>query len=143
LVAKVSFFPVSNGDSSQIVLVKTDKWLLFDFHHQKRSEEDGSTDFNLKKHLKEQLKTAKRDYYDVLALTHGDDDHIRNSADFFELRHAAKYQGGDRTKVSELWVPASIIRRMVRVHQFVFSERHTAIGDHMARPSEAASSTLS
>jgi hypothetical protein len=109
LVAKVSFFPVGNGDTSQIVLGKTDRWLLFDFHHQKKSEEAGSTDFNLNKHLKDQLKAAKRDYYDVLALTHGDDDHIRNSTEFFELRHAATYQGGDRTKVRELWVPAAMI----------------------------------
>ncbi len=109
MVAKVSFFPVGNGDTSQIVLGKTDRWLLSDFHHQKKSEEEGSTDFNLKKHLKDQLKAAKRDYYDVLALTHGDDDHIRNSTEFFELRHAAKYQGGDRTKVRELWVPAAMI----------------------------------
>ena len=109
MVAKVSFFPVGNGDTSQIVLGKTDRWLLFDFHHHKRSEEEGSTDFNLKKHLKDLLKAAKRDYYDVLSLTHGDDDHIRNSTEFFELRHAAKYQGGDRTKVRELWVPAAMI----------------------------------
>lgn len=109
MVAKVSLFPVCNGDTSQIVLGKTDRWLLFDFHHQKKSEEDGSTDFNLKKHLMDQLRGARRDYYDVLALTHGDDDHIRNSTEFFELSHAAKYQGGDRTKVRELWVPAAMI----------------------------------
>jgi hypothetical protein len=108
LVAKITFFPVANGDTSQIVL-GNGRWLLFDFHHQKKCEEEGSTDFNLRKHLKGQLKGAQRDYYDVLALTHGDDDHIRNSTEFFELRHAAKYQGGDRTKVSELWVPAAMI----------------------------------
>jgi glyoxylase-like metal-dependent hydrolase (beta-lactamase superfamily II) len=89
VVAKITFFPVGNGDTSQIVL-GNDRWLLFDFHHQTMSEEEGSTDFNLKKHLKDQLKAAKRDYYDVLALTHGDNDHISNSTEFFELSHAAR-----------------------------------------------------
>jgi hypothetical protein len=45
----------------------------------------------------------------VLALTHGDDDHIAYSTEFFELWHAAKYQGNGRTKIGELWVPAAMI----------------------------------
>jgi len=52
---------------------------------------------------------VQRAEVDVLALTHGDDDHIRNSTEFFELRHAVKYQGNGRIKVKELWVPAAMI----------------------------------
>src|SRR5208282_3319163 len=104
----VTFYPVGNGDTSQIVL-ENGKRFLFDFHHQAKSEEEGSKEFNLKQHLKTDLKKAERDDFDVVALTHGDDDHIRNSTDFFELRHATKYQGNGRTKLGELWVPAAMI----------------------------------
>ena len=105
---RVTFYPVGNGDTSQIVL-NNGKRLIFDYHHQKKSEEEGSTDFNLKKHLTDELKAVQRAEVDVLALTHGDDDHIRNSTEFFELRHAVKYQGNGRIKVKELWVPAAMI----------------------------------
>jgi hypothetical protein len=104
----VTFYPVGNGDTSQILL-ENGKRFLFDFHHQAKSEEEGSKEFNLKQHLKNDLKKTDRDDFDVVALTHGDDDHIRNSTDFFELRHAAKYQGTGRAKIKELWVPAAMI----------------------------------
>ena len=105
---KVVFYPVGNGDTSQIVL-ENGKRLLFDFRHQKRSEEFGSKLFNLSKHLKDELAEAGRDNFDVVAFTHGDDDHIGNSTEFFELLHAKKYQGEGRIKIKELWVPAAMI----------------------------------
>ena len=105
---RVIFYPVGNGDTNQIILGNGTRF-LFDYHHQKKSEEYGSNVFNLKKHLTDELQTAKRDYYDVVALTHGDDDHICNSTEFFELRHATKYQGDGRIKIRELWVPAAMI----------------------------------
>ena len=113
---KVIFYPVGNGDTSQIIL-ENGKRLLFDFHHQKTSEEDGSTDFNLSKHLKDELKKANRDYFDVVPLTHGDDDHIANSTEFFELNFAEKYQGNGRIKITELWVPAAMILELGTAEQ--------------------------
>src|SRR3954447_2493848 len=56
---RVTFYPVGNGDTSQIVL-NNGKRLIFDYHHQKKSEEEGSTDFNLKKHLTDELSGAAR-----------------------------------------------------------------------------------
>jgi hypothetical protein len=105
---KVIFYPVNNSDTSQILL-DNGKRFLFDYRHQKKSEDEGSTDFNLKKHLKEELSKEKRDYFDVVAFTHGDKDHISLSTEFFELRYADKYQGNGRIKINELWVPAAMI----------------------------------
>jgi hypothetical protein len=107
-VHKVIFYPVGNGDTSQIIL-ENGKRILFDFRHQKKSEEEGSKDFNLKKHLQDELSRGKRDYFDVVAFTHGDNDHICNSTEFFELWHAVKYQSHGRIKIHELWVPAAMI----------------------------------
>jgi hypothetical protein len=36
---------------------------------------------------------ANRNYYDVVAFTHLDDDHICGSFSFFYLEHASKYRG--------------------------------------------------
>ena len=105
---KVIFYPVGNGDTSQIVLANG-KRLLFDFRHQNQGEDSDLPHIDLKKRLTDELKEAQRDYFDVVAFTHGDNDHIAYSTEFFELQHAKKYQGDGRIKIKELWVPASMI----------------------------------
>ena len=59
--------------------------------------------------LREDLRAARRDGFDVVAFTHLDDDHIHGASEFFWLEHAAKYQGEGRAKIAELWVPAAAI----------------------------------
>lgn len=105
---QIIFYPVGNGDTSQIVL-ENGKRVLFDFRHLQKAESDENPEIDLKTHLKEELKKCKKTSFDVVAFTHGDKDHIENSTDYFELRHAKKYQGNDRVKIDELWVPAAMI----------------------------------
>ena len=102
------FYPVGNGDCSQIIL-SNDKRLLFDFRHLDKGEDDKTPPIDLKQTLKEELEEVDRNYFDVVAFTHADDDHIKGSTEFFELRHAKKYQGDDRIKIDTLWVPAAMI----------------------------------
>ena len=101
---QVIFYPVGNGDTSQIVL-NNGKRILFDFRHQNG---DGLS-INLIDQLTKELKGANKDYFDIVAFTHSDKDHIENSTEFFELQHAEKYQGNGRIKIKELWVPAAMI----------------------------------
>ena len=105
---KVIFYPVGNGDTSQIVL-ENGKRILFDFRHQNQCENSESPHIDLRKKLQDELKEANRDYFDVVAFTHGDNDHIAHSTEFFELLHSKKYQGNDRIKIRELSVPAAMI----------------------------------
>lgn len=105
---KMIFYPVGNGDTSQIVL-ENGKRILLDYRHLSKSEDDEGPEINLKAQLQRELAAARKNSFDVVALTHGDEDHICGSTDFFELRHAAKYQGGSRILIDELWVPAAMI----------------------------------
>ncbi|KAM3095849.1 hypothetical protein ACKFKF_23960 [Phormidesmis sp. 146-12] len=105
---KVIFYPVQNGDTSQIIL-SSGKRLLFDFRHLNRGEKEDEPAIDLKNQLNNELAEAERDYFDVLALTHADLDHILHSTEFFELWHNPAYQGDGRIKVNELWVPAAMI----------------------------------
>lgn len=105
---KIIFYPVGNGDTSQIIL-DNGKRILIDYRHQKQGEDDDAPHIDLKKQLENELSEAKRDYFDVVAFTHGDKDHIANSTEFFELLHSDKYQGDNRKKINELWVPAAMI----------------------------------
>ncbi len=104
---RVTFYPVGNGDTSQIVL-DNGRRLIFDFRHLATSCEDDA-EIDLAGTLRAELKAARRSSVDVLALTHGDSDHINGSTDFFELEHSEKYCGGERVKIDELWVPAAML----------------------------------
>jgi hypothetical protein len=105
---QIIFYPVGNGDSSQIAL-ENGKRLLFDYRHLKKTEEGEGPEINLKERLKRDLKKANRNDFDVVAFTHADSDHIENSTEFFELLHAEEYQDKDRVKIKDLWVPAAMI----------------------------------
>lgn len=105
---RVRFYPVGNGDCSQIVLANK-KRLLFDFCHRRKSEDKDDPQIDLQSALSDELAAAKRNGFDVLALTHLDDDHIANSTEFFFLEHAKKYQGAGRKRIGVLWVPAAAI----------------------------------
>lgn len=113
---KVVFYPVGNADTSQII-THNGKRFLFDFFHCKESEDPKDPRIDLKARLRKELKEAKRDYFDVVAFSHSDRDHICGSTDFFELRHAKKYQGEDRIKIEELWLPAAMICEDVAIDE--------------------------
>ena len=113
---KVIFYPVGSGDTSQIILANG-KRLLFDFRHVNQGENDDSPYIDLKKRLREELDEDGRDHFDVVAFTHGDQDHIAHSTEFFELQHAKKYQGDGRIKINELWVPAAMILETAKSDQ--------------------------
>jgi hypothetical protein len=105
---QVVFYPVGNGDTTQIVLARGRR-VLFDFCHRSKAEDEATPEIDLKKHLKDELAAVDRDYFDVVAFTHADADHISGSTEFFELQHAARYQGDGRIKIRELWVPAAML----------------------------------
>ena len=102
------FYPVGNGDTCQIRLAGG-KRVLFDYCHRGVAEDEDDPRIDLKTHLQDELKAAKRDYFDMVAFTHADADHICGSTDFFELRHAALYQGNGRIKINQLWLPAAML----------------------------------
>jgi hypothetical protein len=80
-----------------------------DFHHIADTEASNRPEINLAKQLRDELEAADRDDYDVVAFTHGDEDHVKGSSEFFELEHAKKYCGNGRVKIRELWVPAAMV----------------------------------
>lgn len=113
---KILFYPVSNGDTSQIIL-QDGRRLLFDFNHRAVGEQENSPHIDLKLILSEELKASNKKNVDVFAISHTDIDHISGAVDFFELRHAEKYQGDDRIKIETLWVPAVVLLDRVKIDE--------------------------
>jgi len=74
----VKFYPVGHGDTSQIIL-NNGRRILFDFNHSSASDDSQRPEINLKAELRAELTAAGRDYFDVVAFTHADLDHIQGS----------------------------------------------------------------
>ena len=107
-VHQIKFYPVGNGDTTQIIMA-SGKRILFDFCHRPCSEEENTPEINLKSALKAELEAVDKGHFDVVAFTHADLDHIQGSTEFFWLDHAKIYHGDDRVKIKELWVPAAMV----------------------------------
>jgi hypothetical protein len=105
---RTHFLSGGNGDTVQVKL-SNGRRVLFDFCHRKNGEESDTPNIDLHARLKKELAEVDRDYFDVVAFTHADLDHIQGSTEFFELQHAKKYHGEGRIKIAELWVPAAML----------------------------------
>ncbi len=101
-------FPLGNADCCRIDLAGGRK-ILFDYANTRDANDPEDKRIDLEQELRTDLRAAKRDFYDVVAFTHLDTDHFCGATEFFELRHAAKYQGDGRIKIEEMWVPAAAI----------------------------------
>lgn len=106
--AKLTCFPVGNGDSTRIDLASGKK-VLVDYANYHDPNDRFEARIDLAKELRNDLRAADRDYFDVVAFTHLDDDHIHGFSEFFHLDFATKYQTAGRIKIQTLWVPAAAI----------------------------------
>lgn len=104
----LTFYPLGNADCCLIKLANS-KRVLFDYANTRDPNDPGDKRCNLPKELREDLDSIDRDYYDVVAFTHLDEDHYKGATEFFWLRHKPQYQGSDRIKIDTLWVPAAVI----------------------------------
>jgi len=105
---QITIFNLGNADTSRIDLANGRK-LLIDYANMRCATDPKDKRIDLPIELRADLKNAKRNDYDVVAFTHLDNDHTCGASEFFELLHAAKYQGPTRVKIKELWVPAAVI----------------------------------
>ncbi|WP_424139830.1 hypothetical protein [Roseomonas chloroacetimidivorans] len=106
--ARITVFPLGNADTTRLDL-RDGRKLLVDYANMRNPEDAADKRIDLPAELRKDLNAARRDSFDVVCFTHLDDDHVRGSSDFFWFDHAAKYQGGDRIRIEELWVPAGAI----------------------------------
>jgi len=108
VTVKITFHPLGNADCTRIDMADGRKMLL-DYADMRNPDDPDDKRIDLPAELKADLRAAGRDDYDVVCFTHLDDDHCCDSSKFFQFDHAAKYQGEDRIKIKELWVPAAAI----------------------------------
>lgn len=106
--AFITAYPLGNADCCLIDLAD-DRKVLVDFGNQGNPKDPKDRRCDLAAELRSNLRKASRDNFDIVCFTHLDADHCEGASDFFWFEHAAKYQGGDRIKIKELWVPAAAV----------------------------------
>lgn len=104
----LTFYPLGNADTCLMDL-ENNKKLLFDYANTRCQDDPNDKRIDLPKALRDDLKATRRDYYEVVSISHLDQDHFKGFSEFFYLEHNSKYQGGERIKINELWVPAGAI----------------------------------
>lgn len=106
MTATIEVFPLGNADTTRLILADGRR-ILFDFADMGRSD-SSQIEFDLENAIKDDLGSTPYNI-SVLCITHLDDDHCHGFGEVFWLEHAEKYQGDDRVKMDELWVPAAAI----------------------------------
>jgi plastocyanin len=104
----VTFYPLGNADCTRIEL-DNGKAILFDYANMRSPNDAADKRCDLPKLLLDRLAATGKDYFDVVAFTHIDNDHVCGASDFFHLDYASEYQGDERIKIRELWVPAAAV----------------------------------
>lgn len=107
-MTSITFYPLGNADCC---LIKTSLGgiIAFDFADMNVPDDKFDRRMPLAANFKQDIGWPNRKDIDVLAITHGDNDHIKGIPETFWLEHAAKYQSAERIKIKEMWVPAALI----------------------------------
>lgn len=107
-MANITFYPIGNADCC---LIKTDRGdkILFDFADTKDPNNKDDKRIDLLKAVRKDVGWPDIKEIDVLAITHGDDDHVRNICDGFHLESRSDCQSDDHIKFKELWIPANLL----------------------------------
>ncbi|OWV99535.1 hypothetical protein [Rhizobium sp. R693] len=111
MTAHMKFFPTGNADTTFIQLANN-QVVLMDYAHMRNEKDPYDKRIDLPTAIREAMDEAGQESFRVVAFTHLDKDHISRASEFFWFDHAAVYQGSDRMKIDELWVPAGVITEM-------------------------------
>ena len=111
--AKISFFPVGNGDMT-LVTTESGCRILVDMNIRADADDPDKTTPDVAKLLRDRLtKDSEGRYFvDVLLISHPDQDHCRGLRKHFHLGPPAEWSStADRIFVREIWSSPRVFRR--------------------------------
>lgn len=125
MAAKVTFFPVDNGDMTLIRLADDNATsLLIDCKIRSSADDPQDSTPDVGKALRNKIKTDEknRPYVDAMLLSHPDEDHCLGLRNHFWLGSVADYpddkkpQNEKRIIIRELWSSPMVFRRASKKH---------------------------
>lgn len=125
MTAKITFFPVDNGDMTLIKLAdKKGTSLLIDCKIRTAADDSKDNTPDVGKHLRDRINIDEmnRPYVDAMLLTHPDEDHCLGLRTHFWLGSIDDYpddfkpQNEKRIIIHELWSSPMVFRQIGRAH---------------------------
>lgn len=108
-MANITFYPLGNADSS-LIEFSDSRLLLNDYYcPDPDSRDDDDKLIILSEELDKVLKDKGRDYFDAVAFSHRDQDHVEGAERYFKMEHAPNNKNYGTVEVREIWVPAYFI----------------------------------
>ena len=129
--ARISFFPVGNGDMT-LVTTESDRRLLIDLNIRAAADDPDDDTPDVASKLRDRLRRDAngRCYVDALLISHPDKDHCTGIEKHFHLGPPDTWsKSADKIFVREIWSSPMVFRRA--------SRRHTLCDDAKAFNTEA------
>jgi len=118
MTAKITFFPVGNGDMTLIAL-ESGRKILIDLNIRADADDPNDTTPDVAKQLRERLERDESDrlFVDALLVSHPDKDHCTGLAKHFHLGSASDWSKAlDKILIRELWSSPMVFRRASKNH---------------------------
>nr|ART37971.1 F39 [uncultured bacterium] len=131
MTAKLTFFPVGNGDMTLVVL-ESGRRVLIDVNIRAAADDHDDDTPNVAEQLRDRLErdSSGRLFVDAFLLSHPDEDHCRGLTNHFHLGLPADWsKSADRIFIREIWSSPMVFRRA--------SKNHVLCNDAVAFCSEA------
>ena len=118
MAARLTFFPVGNGDMTLIEL-DSGKTILIDINIRAAADDPGDDTPDVAAKLRKRLKrdASGRPYVDAFLLSHPDQDHCAGLRNHFHLGPPGEWsKAGDKILIRETWSSPMVFRRASRDH---------------------------
>lgn len=118
MVAKITFFPVANGDMTLIIL-DSGRTVLVDANIRTSADDPDDDTPDVAKMLRDRLKRDShgRLYVDAFLLSHPDKDHCTGLREHFHLGSPEGWsKAADKILIREIWSSPLVFRRKSRNH---------------------------
>lgn len=105
-MATITFYPLGNADSS-LIEFDDGRLMLNDYYRPEFCDEDDKR-IDLSEELGKLLDSRKKNYFDIVAFSHRDNDHVDGAQKFFKMENPQIKDSGD-VEIKQMWVPAFFI----------------------------------
>jgi len=105
-MVRITFYPLGNADSSLIEFAD-DRLMLNDYYRPESFDEDDKR-IDLLEELQKVLDSKGQHYFDIVAFSHHDNDHVGGAEKFFKMENPQIKDSGD-VAIKQMWVPSFFI----------------------------------
>ena len=102
-MAKITFYPLGNADSAVIEFADGRLMVNDYFCPDPGTREEDDKRAVMSDELDKILKDKDRGYFDAVAFSHRDRDHVEGAEKYFKMKHAPDNEDYGTVEIRELW----------------------------------------